>query len=150
MRDFFLYIYADLFGLENAQFQLIFDHALYFSNGYTISGLIFLTFPLIITGLFYFFYSNPFAKYWHWLIALALCIVIVGSLTYQYNINLIFTHPHPDLRTALITPATGYADFARELVLQLSFINILLSAVLFTVYSLGLKQFSKAQGHIPI
>ena len=108
----YFYTYMLIFvGLQNAQFQLIFDHALYYTNGYTINGFIFMTIPLIFTALFYFLYHNPFSKYWHWIIALVLCIVIVGSSTYQYSINLIFTNSHPDLRISshytgkLVTPA---------------------------------------------
>lgn len=150
MRDLFLYLYADLLSLHNAQFQLIFDHALYYTNGYTLNGFIFILVPLIIALLFYFLYHNPFAKYWHWLIALTVCITIVGIFTHQYNVYLIFSTYHPDLRLALNTPDTGYKDFAKNLILNLTIINIFLSTIMFALYSLVFKQFSKSQGHIPI
>ena len=150
MRNFFLDLYEGLFGIGVARYQLIFDHALYYSNGYVHLGLIFILTPLLFTALFYFVYTYPYSKYWYWLIALAVCAVLVFAITYQHTLNLIFTNTHPELRAAISDPSTGYRNFASQLVMQLSIINVFLSIGLFAIYSLVFKQFSKSQGHLPI
>lgn len=149
MRDFFAVIYETVFGLYNSDYNLIY-RSMFEEQGYNTIGLVFILVPLVLMGLFYFAYWYPYGKAWHWGIAVAVGIIIIGGLTYHFfNVQILATN-NPNLAEALYRPNTNYLQHAHELRTSYIIVNCLLGAVCSVLYSLIFKQFSKLHGHLPV
>ena len=81
MNEFFGTIYDTLFGIFNNLYFLIFQH-LYDNGGYVKLGLSFILIPLVCWLLFYYLWKYPYGKLWHWLVWMAVTVLIVFGATY--------------------------------------------------------------------
>lgn len=148
MNDLFATLYETLFGLYDAQFSLIFD-TLYQDNGYRLLGWCFLLVPLLMFGVFYFLWKNPYGKFWHWLLWLFAAFLVTGGVSLGISNNEILLSEDQALIDALADAASGYEAYAKSLPLRYALFNGLLGMVTGFAYSLVLKQFSKIQIHLP-
>lgn len=148
IKDGFAAIYEIWFQIYELDFAKIFD-ILYEDWGYLMLGLDFILIPLILMSLFYFVWKYPYGKFWHWLVWLIITTVIVAGTTYGITNNEIYASSNPDLIALLADPESGYDQFAQALPLKYALVNALLGFLIGFLYSLGLKQFSKIQIHLP-
>ena len=147
--DFFATIYETIFGLYNAQFELIFNE-LYENGGYILLGLSFFTLPLFMFIIFYLLWKYPYGKLWHWFFWLLITVVVTIGISWGIASNEIFSSDNQALNEALLDPDSGYIVYASTLPPKYALINGGMSLFLGFIYSLILKQFSKIQIHLPI
>lgn len=148
MKGIFGSIYDSLFGIFNNDYFLVFQH-LFDNGGYIKLGLSFILIPLIFWILFYYLWKYPYAKIWHWLIWLAVSIIMVLGITYAVANSEIFNSDNQVLNEAIADESNGYKSYVSSLPLKYALVNSLLAAILGFIYSLFLKQFSKIQIHLP-
>lgn len=148
MKDIFAWLYEDGFGLYDSQFSLIFD-SFFDDGGYILLGLTFLIVPLIMWSLFYFAWKNPYGKFWHWMSWMSITITIVGLCTWAIESSNMFGSDNQVLIDAFADPISGYATYAKTLLIKYALANGSLAIIIGVVYSLILKQFSKIQIHLP-
>ena len=148
MKEFFAMLYDTWIGIYNSSYQLIFDQ-LMASDSYTYFALIFIGVPLVILILFYFFYNNPYAKWWHWLIAVAISALIVWIATRQVAYTSIYETSNMALNGALADQKSGYDAYARPLPFDYAHYNAGMSLIISFIWSMLLRPFSKIQKHLP-
>lgn len=148
MKELFGSIYDTLFGIFNNDYFLVFQH-LFDNGGYIKLGLSFILIPLAAWLFFYFLYRNPYTRIWHWLIFLAVSVLIVLIASYAIASNEIFNSNNQALNDAIADESTGYEAFVSSLPMRYALVNSLLAAIIGFIYSLILKQFSKIQIHLP-
>ena len=148
MNEFFGTIYDALFGIFNNLYFLIFQH-LYENGGYIKLGLSFILIPLVCWLLFYYLWKYPYGKLWHWLVWMAVIVLIVFGATYGIANTEILGSDNQALNEAIADASTGYGDYAATLPLKYAMANSLVALIIGFVYSLIMKQFSKIQLHLP-
>jgi hypothetical protein len=148
MNEFFGKIYDTLFGIFNNLYFLIFQH-LYDNGGYVKLGLSFILIPLVCWLLFYYLWKYPYGKLWHWLVWMAVTVLIVICATYGIANTEILGSDNQALNEAIADASTGYGDYAATLPLKYAMANSLLALIIGFIYSLIMKQFSKIQLHLP-
>jgi len=148
MKDFFATLYDTWIGLYDSNYFLIYDQ-LRDSASYTNFGLIFLGIPLVIFLLFYFGFRYPYAKWWHWLIAVAISAVIVWIATRQIAYVSIFETSNNELNDALNNQESGYDAYARPLPFEYAHWNAIMSLAVSFIWSMIIRPFSKIQKHLP-
>lgn len=147
MKDFFASIYEQI--LYDGRFQLVYD-AMFNDQGYIAIGFVFIAVPFIVIGIFYFERWLPYLKAWHWLLAVAIGLIIVFASTVGiYNIT-IFGSGDQQLISALSNPDSGYYEHATTLRYYYAFYNMLLALIVSLLYSAIFKRFSKLHSHLPI
>jgi len=137
-----------LFGIFNNLYFLIFQH-LYDNGGYIKLGLSFILIPLVCWVLFYYLWKYPYGKLWHWLVWLAVTVLIVFCAAYGIANTEILGSDNLALNEAIADASTGYGDYAATLPLKYAMANSLLALIIGFIYSLIMKQFSKIQLHLP-
>jgi len=148
MKDFFATLYDTWIGLYDSNYFLIYDQ-LRDSASYTYFGLTFILIPLVIFLLFYFGFRYPYAKWWHWLIAVVLSAVIVWIATREAAYLAIFDTSNNELNNALNTQESGYDAYARPLPFEYAHWNAIMSLAVSFIWSMILRPFSKIQKHLP-
>jgi len=148
MSEFFGTIYDGIFGIYNASYHQIFQH-LFDNGGYIKMGLSFLLIPFIGWLLFYYLWKYPYGKIWHWLIWMAVMILVVSGTTYGIANTELFGSDNQALNELIADTSTGYADYAASLPIKYALINSLLALIAGLIYSLFMKQLSKVQIHLP-
>lgn len=148
MNEFFGTIYDTLFGIFNNLYFLIFQH-LYDNGGYIKLGLSFILIPLVCWLLFYYLWKYPYGKLWHWLVWMAVTVLIVFGATYSIANTEILGSDNQALNEAIADASTRYGDYAATLPLKYALANSLLALIIGFIYSLIMKQFSKIQLHLP-
>jgi hypothetical protein len=148
MKELFAAIYDTLFGIYNSQFYLIFQH-LFDNGGYLKFGFSFILIPLVFLLLFYYFWKYPYGKLWHWIVWLAVSILVVYITTYSIASSEILESNNQALNDALADASTGYEQYASSLPVKYAFVNSFLAFIIGFIYSLIMKQFSKIQIHLP-
>ena len=83
MNEFFGTIYDTVFGIFANKYFLIFQH-LYENGGYIKFGLAFILIPLACWLLFYYLWRFPYGKKWHWILWMAVTVLIVFVTTYVH------------------------------------------------------------------
>ncbi|MBZ9787603.1 hypothetical protein LB456_09060 [Psychroflexus sp. CAK57W] len=149
MNDLFAVLYEVTFGIYSEDYRVIFN-TLFNESGYTYLGLSFILPPLIMFIIFYYVWTYPYGKLWHWVIWLFLCSLLTLGLTWALSNELIFNSSNNQLIDLIANPQSGYEDYALTLPLKYAFWNAGLSLILGVLLSLVLKQFSKVQIHLPI
>jgi len=104
---------------------------------------------LALFTAFYFLWTYPYGKFWHWAfcLGLSLLITMIGSYVWVYN-ELFYSYNN-ELIALLNDPETGYDYYASSLPWNYSFINGAIGALVAFIFSLGIKRFSKIQMHLP-
>jgi hypothetical protein len=138
-----------LFGIFNNLYFLIFQH-LYDNGGYVKLGLSFILIPLVCWLLFYYLWKYPYGKLWHWLVWMAVTVLIVFGATYGIANTEILGSDNQALNEAIADASTGYGEYAATLPLKYALANSLLALIIGFIYSLIMKQFSKIQLHLPL
>ncbi len=142
-------IYEAFFNIDElTEFQVIFDH-LYDYGGYNKMGFAFIIIPFILFLPFYFLWNYPYGKGWHWLVWTGIILLLTAGITFSIANVEIFASSNQNLIAALDNEQSGYQDFASALPLKFALINVLLSLIVGFLLSLGMKQFSKLQIHLP-
>jgi hypothetical protein len=141
-------LYSIVLGFLNANSYPILDYALDVSNTYFKLVLLCFVLPILYWLVFYKLYSNPYAKLFHYLIALLLLLVLIGFLSYSLVNEALWGSNNQALNDLLATDQSAI-EIADALPLYLSIYNVILSAILGFVYSIFLKRFSKIQMHLP-
>jgi hypothetical protein len=141
-------LYSIVLGFLNANSYPILDYALDESNTYFKLVLLCFVLPILYWLVFYKLYSNPYAKLFHYLIALLLSLVLIGFLSYSLVNEALWGSNNQALNDLLATDQSAI-EIADALPLYLSIYNVILSAILGFVYSIFLKRFSKIQMHLP-
>lgn len=148
MNDFFAVIYEELIiKAPTGQYPLIYRELYDFA--YTYMGLMFILIPIILLFVFYKFYKNPYANIIHYLILFALIFIITSIPTYSLLSNVIFNSSNPELIEALNNVDSGYYEHAESILLPYALYNAALSIVWGFIISLGMKNISKVQKHLP-
>lgn len=146
IRDFFSFFYDNCF-YEEIYYE-IFSH-LYENWGYVYFGLIAILIPIIFAAAFYFLYrSNPYSKWWHWVITLLISLVAVFGLTRGIARTEILASDNPQL-IQFLQNVSNY-EYASTLTILIASLNILYALILFLIFSCIFKRYSKLHGHIPI
>lgn len=148
MNNFFASIYETLLGIYSPNFDVIFQ-TFFNSNSYTVFGLIFIIVPLTLFFGFYILWKYPYGKLWHWILWLFIVSFITGIITWGISHNEIFLSNNEDLIELLNNQESKYEQYANTLPLKYALWNSLFGAILGSLYSLILKQFSKIQIHLP-
>ena len=148
MSEFFGTIYDGIFRIYHESYHQIFQH-LFDNGGYFKMGLTFLLIPLAGWLLFYYLWKYPYGKIWHWLIWLAVIVIIVFITTHGIAVNEIFASDNQALNELIADTDTGYGAYADSLPVKYALANSLLALILSLLYSLVLKQFSKVHIHLP-
>jgi len=136
------------FGIYDQNYPLIFD-TLYDNGGYVKFGVSFILIPFICWLLFYRAWKYPYGNLLHWLVWLAITIVVVFSTTYGIANMEILASSNQALNNAISNSSTGYAGYSASLPLKYALFNGSLTLVIGFIYSLILKQYSKIQIHLP-
>lgn len=137
-RVFYLIYENRLFGVWDEQYKPLFDK-LYDEGGYGGLGLIFILVPVTGMALFYFAWQYPYARLWHWLVWLAVLVVLVIAFTVNYANNFLADY--------LTNPETE--QFTRDIVTQYAAINAVAGLITGFVFSLLFKMLSRIQRHLP-
>jgi len=148
MNEFFGTIYDSLFGIFDNLYFLVFQH-LYENGGYVKLGLSFILIPLVCWILFYYLWKYPYGKIWHWMVWMAVAVLIVFGASYGIANTEIFGSDNPALNEAIADAGTGYENYASTLPVKYALANSLLALIIGFIYSLIMKQFSKIQIHLP-
>ncbi len=104
-------------------------------------GMILIIIPLVILLLFYLVWRYPYGTKLHWFITIIIIALIVGGSTYG-AVRL-------TLADSLVSQDPNIVDFTSLLVFKYTMLNATLSLIVSFLYSLGLRQFSKVQMHLP-
>ena len=148
MKELFASIYENV--IFEAAHRIIFSH-LFDNGGYIYLGMIFLLIPLLFTATFYFLYIwNPYAKWWHWLIVLIICLITVYGITYSIVNEEIFASSNRYLNDALANPELQHSEYGKGLLFKYGALNSGLGFIVFILYSFIFKQYSKLHAHLPI
>lgn len=138
--SFFYEFFENLLGFYNSSFSIVFQN-FYQSGGYTDMGMILIIIPLVILLLFYLVWRYPYGTKLHWFITIIIIALIVGGSTYG-AVRL-------TLADSLVSQDPNIVDFTSLLVFKYTMLNATLSLIVSFLYSLGLRQFSKVQMHLP-
>lgn len=139
LNDAFAAIYENkFFGIWEARYQPIFSK-LFDESGYTSMGLIFIFIPIVLMALFYFLWKYPYGKYWHWLIWLSICTIVVIASTVGFANSFLAVY--------LTDPET--TDFTSSVITRYAIINAVLGIIVAFLISLLFRQLSKIQKHLP-
>lgn len=141
-------LYSIVLAFVNANSYPILDYALDESNTYFKLVLLCFVLPIFYWLGFYKFYSNPYAKFFHYLFALLLSLFIIGFLSYTIVNEALWGSNNQALNDLLASDQIAI-EIADSLPLYLSIYNVFLSALLGFGYSILLKRFSKLQMHLP-
>ena len=141
-------LYSIVLAFLNANSYPVLDYALDESNTYFKLVFICFVLPIFYWLGFYKFYSNPYTKFFHYLIALLLSLVIIGFLSYTLVNEALWGSNNQALNDLLASDQNAI-ELADSLPLYLSIYNVFLSAFLGFGYSILLKRFSKLQMHLP-
>lgn len=146
LSNFFGYVYDSIFNIYNANISNVFNY--FFDSGfYVIMGTMFVLIPALLMSVFYFIWKNPYGKWYHWLIMLAIIVIVVAISTYGYAESFI------NYSNAQVMSDCYNDDFCQSLIKDLPFdyaiANFASSALISIVFSIIFKQFSKLQAHLP-
>lgn len=131
----------EIFGIFNENFQYIFN-AMYEYGVYNKIGLTFIGVTLLVFVGFYFFYKNPYARFFpHWILTLVISGVLSAIIT--------FFLVREGLAEYLLDNDPEVADFANQLVSFYTFINFVLAVIFGILISQALRLGSKVQPHLP-
>jgi hypothetical protein len=131
----------DVFGIFDENFQYMFD-AMREYGIYNKMGVSFLAITLLIFSSFYFFYKNPYAKFFpHWIFALLISGVLSAIVT--------FSVVRQGLAEYLLDNDPETSDYANQLVFSYTFINFGLALIFGFLISYLLRWGSKVQPHLP-
>jgi hypothetical protein len=131
----------DIFGIFDENFQYMFN-AMREYGVYTKMGLSFIIITLLIFSGFYFFYKNPYAKFFpHWILTLLISGVLSAIVT--------FSIVRQGLAEYLLDNDSEVADYANQLVFSYTFINFGLALIFGFLISYLLRMGSKVQPHLP-
>ena len=147
MKRLFRFIYEEV--LYDSRYQLIYD-AMHNDQGYIFIGLVFIVIPIFIIGIFYLDRWFPYLKARHWMLAVALGLIIVFASTVAIFNSMIFGSGDQQLASVLANPDSGYYEHASFLRYYYGFYNMLLAFILSLIYSIIFKRFSKLHSHLPI
>lgn len=145
----FATLYESFLEIFKQEFRIIFN-TIYDNSGYAYLGLCFIVTPILFFVLFYYLWSYPYGKFWHWLLWLVLCGVSTFGITWALSNELIFNSGNEQLIELLANPESGYEEYALTLPVKYASWNALFSVILGAISSLILKQFSKVQTHLPL
>lgn len=130
-----------IFGIFDAKFQYIFDAMLQYGV-YNKIGITFFVITLMVFAGFYFFYKNPYAKFFpHWVGVLLTSGILSAVAT--------FFHVREGLAEFLLDNDSEVADFANQLVFSYTFMNFGLALIFGFLISQVLRLGSKVQPHLP-
>jgi hypothetical protein len=140
--------YSIVLDFLNANSYPLVDYTLDESNTYL--KLLFLCFvlPIFYWLMFYKFYSNPYAKLFHYLIALSLSLVFIGTLSYTLVNEALWGSNNQALNDLLASDQAAI-EIADALPMYLCIYNMLIAAFVGFLYSIFLKRLSKIQMHLP-
>lgn len=131
----------DIFGIFDENFQYMFN-AMREYGVYNKMGLSFTMITLLIFSGFYFFYKNPYAKFFpHWILTLFMSGVLSAIVT--------FSIVRQGLAEYLLDNDSEVADYANQLVFSYTFINFGLALIFGFLISYLLRMGSKVQPHLP-
>lgn len=145
---FFTAIYENL--IFNNNYDVIF-FCLKDMKSYTKFGLIFILIPIFLWFIFYYLWSFPYGRLWHWILYLFIVTGIVLGITIGIaNIEILSKAPIkcPDVQECF-SNITGCYEYAQSLPLSFSLWNSLLSLIVSLLCTLGFKQISTFQKHLP-
>lgn len=148
MKEFFATLYDTWLDIFSSNYDLIFDQ-LKDSGSYTNFALIFIGIPLVIFLIFYFGYRYPYAKWWHWLIAVAISAIIVWITTREVAYRAIYETSNMALNEALADQESGYDAYANPLPFTYAHYNATLSLIISFLSIIFIRPFSKIQKHLP-
>lgn len=148
MKEAFATFYQKVLGIYDSNYSLIFDHLK--NNGeYNDFGYLLIAIPFFVTLIFYFFYKNPYAKWWQWLITILISAVIVWIATREVAYLAIFETSNNALNQAINDPDSGFESFARPLHFKYAHYNAFISLLVGFITSMIWRPFSKVQKHLP-
>ena len=133
MNSGFATLYENFLGIFDQRFKIIF-FTLFDEGSYTYIGLCFIVPAFILLLLFYYFWSYPYSKLWHWILCHLIILLVTFGLTWSLSNQFIFNSNNQQLIDLLSNPQSGYEEYA---------------LILGFLFSLIMKQFSKAQIHLP-
>jgi len=147
LSDWFATIYDRVFSIFNPDFQdPVFQY--FFDSGfYVMLGAIFIFIPLVLMAIFYYAWHYPYARWWHWLIWVAITILLVFGCTYGYANTFIINSNAQEMMNCYNVQECS--DYINSLPLEYAKANIILSMIVGFLGSLILKQWSKVQTHLP-
>lgn len=148
MNSGFATLYENFLGIFDQQFKLIF-YTLFEEGSYTYIGLCFIVPTFILLLIFYYFWSYPYSKLWHWILCIFIIILVTFGLTWSLSNEFIFNSDNQQLINLLSNPESGYEDYALTLPLKYAMWNAVFALFLGFLFSVIMKQFSKAQIHLP-
>jgi len=148
LNSFFAAIYENLVFRAD-YFEIFF--CLNNMGSYTKFGLIFLLIPIVFWFIFYYLWNYPYGRWWHWLIFLLVVTATVFGLTWSIaNIEVLSKAPMLCQNVSVsFSEIPGSYEYAQELYLSYSSWNCLLSLIVSFLCSLGFKQISTYQKHLP-
>ncbi|SDD65057.1 hypothetical protein SAMN04488104_104418 [Algoriphagus faecimaris] len=131
----------EVFGIFNENFQYIFN-SMYLNGVYNKMGLSFIAITLFVFAGFYFFYKNPYAKFFpHWvgflLISGALSVVVTIAIARE------------GLAEYLLDSDPEVVDFANKMISFYTMMNLCLALIFGFLISFVLRLKSKVQPHLP-
>jgi len=139
LSDWFAVIYEnDIFGIWSQGYRPIFTK-LFVQGGYMNMGLIFIFIPIVLMAAFYFLWKYPYGRFWHWVVWLALILLIVFASTIGYANGFLAEY--------LLNPETK--EFTSSIIRRYAWINTFLGMIIGFLFSLLFKQASKIQTHLP-
>lgn len=131
----------DMLGLFDSDYQYIFD-ALLDYGVYNSLGFSFIGITLAIFIVFYYFYKNPYATFFpHWTITLLIATISSAVAT--------FFIARTGLAEFLLDSDPNVSEFANDLVIAYTLINLVLALIFGFVISYLLRLGSKVQPHLP-
>lgn len=148
MNKGFATLYENFLGIFDQRFKLIF-YTLFEEGSYTYIGLCFIVPAIILLFIFYYVWSYPYGKFWHWLFWLLVITLVTFGLTWSLSNEFIFNSSSKQLDALLGDPNSGYEEYALTLAVKYALWNAGFSIILGFIYSLLMKQFSKVQTHLP-
>lgn len=141
-------LYSIVLDFLNANNYPIIDSVLEESKTYLVLATLCIILPFFYWLIFYKFYSNPYAKFFHWVIALALSLMIVCFLSYTTVNEAIWGSNNLALNDLLANDQTAI-EIAESLPIYLCVYNLFLATISGIIFSLFLKRFSKIQIQLP-
>lgn len=148
MNNSFATLYENILEIFDQQFKVIF-FTLFDEGSYTYLGLCFIIPAIILLFIFYYVWSYPYSKLWHWILCLLLVALTTFGLTWSLSYEFIFNSDSQQLVDLLSNPQSGYEEFALTLPLKYAMWNALFALVLGFLFSLVMQQFSKINTHLP-
>lgn len=144
MNNFFAAIYENFIYNEtyHAIFQYLFD-----SGSYAWFGLAVVAIPILFWAAFYFIWMYPYGRGWHWLIWMAITLVVVFLSGLGIASLVILASSDPIMIDCFNDANCN--TYAHSLPIQYAFLNVIIAFVWGLIISFAFKQFSKVQAHLP-